>query len=115
MAVTLGFAFQAVAWKLCFCNKSPLSGDFCGWGCAEHESKFFQTCGAVQNLRKTRTWLNMSYRHFPGRRCVEVSKLDFRGRSKGLDCETGWQGCRVFALVRLPSTVRNASFGDFDA
>ena len=52
VAVPLGFAFQGVASKLCFRDKSQLNGDFGGWECALNGSKSFQTCGVVQILLK---------------------------------------------------------------
>ena len=42
VAVTLGFAFQAVASELCFHDKFQLKNDFGGWECAQDVSKSFQ-------------------------------------------------------------------------
>ena len=48
VAVPLGFAFQGVASKRCFRDKSH--GDFGGWECAQNGPKSFRTCGVVQIL-----------------------------------------------------------------
>ena len=47
---TLGFAFQALASKLCFDDKSQLKCEFGGWECAQNVSRSVHTCGVVQNL-----------------------------------------------------------------
>ena len=53
VAVPLGFAFQGVASKLCFRDKSQLKCRFWWMGeCAQNGSKSFQTCGVVQILLK---------------------------------------------------------------
>ena len=52
VAVPLGFAFQSVASKLCFRDKSQLKWRFDGWECALNGSKSFQTCGVMQILLK---------------------------------------------------------------
>ena len=45
VSVTLGFAFESVASKLCFHDSLSSNGDFGGWECAQNVSKSFQTCG----------------------------------------------------------------------
>ena len=52
VAVPLGFAFQGVASKLCFRDKSQVKWRFGGWECAQHGLKSFQTCGVVHILLK---------------------------------------------------------------
>ena len=53
VAVPLGFAFQGVASKLCFRDKSQLKCRFWWMGVyAQNGSKSFQTCGVAQNLLK---------------------------------------------------------------
>ena len=47
MAVTLGCAFEAVAWKRCFRDNSQQKCDFGGWECAQNVLKSFQACGVV--------------------------------------------------------------------
>ena len=64
VALTLGFAFQGVASKLCFRDKSQLKWRY-GW-------KSFQTCGVVHILLKLAELC-------PG---FEVWKRDFRGRRR---------------------------------
>ena len=50
VGVTLGFAFEAVASKLCFRDKSQLKWRFWWRECAQNVSKTFQSCAVVASF-----------------------------------------------------------------